>query len=108
MTSSEELTPQRADEIVAILKNAPKPILIHCKAGADRTGLVSLLYSTRIAGLPEESSEWQLSWLYGHIGVPVLSSTFAMDQSWERLERYYGISHVTTNAGVSAGKTRLL
>ncbi len=91
MSSGEELTPERADEIVALLKDAPKPILIHCKAGSDRTGLISVLYSARIAGQPDATAERQLSVYYGHIGLPYVSRTFAMDESWEMLEQYYGI-----------------
>ena len=30
-------------KLVNILRTAPKPILIHCKAGADRTGLASAI-----------------------------------------------------------------
>lgn len=91
MSSGEELTPARADEIVALLKDAPKPILIHCRAGSDRTGLVSVLYTSRIAGQPESKAERQLSIYYGHISLPYVSRTFAMDESWERLEHYWGI-----------------
>ncbi|CAN7575982.1 dual specificity protein phosphatase family protein [Rhizobium sp. LjRoot30] len=91
MNASRRLTTGEADELVAILKAAPKPILIHCKAGADRTGLVSVIYSERIAGMSEEIAENQLSIRFGHIGLPFLSSTFAMDESWETLERHFGI-----------------
>ena len=31
-------------EILTLLHDAPKPLLIHCKSGADRSGLVSALY----------------------------------------------------------------
>jgi protein tyrosine/serine phosphatase len=32
------------EKLINILKNAPKPILFHCKAGADRTGFVAVLW----------------------------------------------------------------
>src|SRR5262245_25899484 len=38
MSATRILPPDRADQLVAILKSAPKPILIHCEAGADRSG----------------------------------------------------------------------
>jgi len=86
MSASTELTPQRAEEIVAIMAAAPKPILIHCQSGSDRSGLVSALYSNRIAGEAAETAERQLSFYYGHVGIPHLSSAYAMDKSWEALE----------------------
>jgi len=40
-----EVTSMEAmDDIVAIVQNAPKPLLVHCKAGADRASLASALY----------------------------------------------------------------
>jgi protein tyrosine/serine phosphatase len=92
MLASRQLTAAQADELVAILKNAPKPILIHCRSGADRTGLVSVIYSQQIAGIPEHKAEQQLSIYFGHVGLPVISAAYAMDQTWEMLERHYGLS----------------
>jgi protein tyrosine/serine phosphatase len=86
MSSSETVTSEVADQLIDIMKSAPKPILIHCKAGADRSGIVSAIYSRSIAGWNEESAERQLSMYFGHIGIPYLSPTYALDESWERLE----------------------
>lgn len=86
MSSSDIVTSEVADRLIEIMKTAPKPILIHCKAGADRSGIVSAIYSRSIAGWNEENAERQLSVYFGHIGIPHLSSTHAMDQSWETLE----------------------
>lgn len=91
MSASRQLTPEQADELVAMLKDAPKPILIHCRSGADRTGLVSVLYSQQIAGLPEAVAEQQLSIYFGHVSLPIVSAAYAMDRSWEKLERHYGL-----------------
>ncbi len=90
MSASKQLTPDEADRLVALLKDAPKPILVHCKSGADRTGLVSVIYSQQIAGLAEETAERQLSLFFGHIAIPYFSPAFAMDQSWHRLEDHFG------------------
>lgn len=92
MSSSHELSAQRADELVAIMRSAPKPILIHCKSGADRSGLVSVIYSRQIAGVDDHTAERQLSFYFGHVGVPVISSAYAMDASWEKLETHFGMT----------------
>lgn len=89
MSARRILTRDQTDQLVALLKDAPKPILIHCKSGSDRTGLVSVIYLNRLAGINEETAEGQLSVRFGHIGIPYLSSTYAMDQSWEDLEKYF-------------------
>jgi protein tyrosine/serine phosphatase len=42
--SPERIKKEELEKLVDILKNAPKPILFHCKAGADRTGFVAVLW----------------------------------------------------------------
>jgi protein tyrosine/serine phosphatase len=86
MSASEELNPERAAELVALMKSAPKPILIHCQAGADRSGLASALYSRWVAQKGENFAEGQLSFFYGHVGLPYVSRAWPMDESWEKLE----------------------
>jgi len=74
-------TPEQLDRILAILRTAPKPLLIHCQAGADRTGLVAALYRYAIGHEPAERSADELSLRYGHF--PYLTSeTGAMDESF--------------------------
>jgi len=42
------------------------PMLIHCKSGADRAGLMSALYLHLKEGVPIERAKRQLSLRYGH------------------------------------------
>ena len=43
------------------------PMLMHCKSGADRAGLMSVLYAHLVQGQPIEVAKQQLSLRYGHI-----------------------------------------
>ncbi|WP_088342916.1 MULTISPECIES: sulfur transferase domain-containing protein [Rhodomicrobium] len=43
------------------------PILLHCKSGADRVGLMSVLYMILKEGRPVAEARRQLSLRYGHI-----------------------------------------
>jgi len=90
MTASRQLSDGESEELIALMKDAPKPLLIHCKAGADRTGLASVIYLQQVAGVDEETAEWQLSPLYGHVALPFLRA-YAMDRSWLSLEHLLGI-----------------
>jgi protein tyrosine/serine phosphatase len=96
MASSKILTPDRAEELLDILRTAQKPIWIHCQSGADRTGLISVMYSNQVAGVAEETAEEQLSIWYGHVGIPFLSKTYAMDESWHMLEKKLNIEAKVT------------
>jgi protein tyrosine/serine phosphatase len=53
-------------EAKTILENAEYPILIHCKSGADRAGLMSVFYELFIEKKSIEDSLNQLSMKYGH------------------------------------------
>ena len=86
LSAQRELTEQQVDELTAILKDALKPLLIHCRSGADRTGLASLIYQSVIVGIGEDRAEHQLSLRFSHFSIPVLSRAWPMDQTWERIE----------------------
>ena len=68
--------------LAAVIESAPKPLLIHCMGGADRTGLASAIYEYAIAGKSADEADDQLSLAYGHF--PWLwSRTGAMDRAFE-------------------------
>jgi protein tyrosine phosphatase (PTP) superfamily phosphohydrolase (DUF442 family) len=75
------VTRQQIAEILEIIRQAPKPLLVHCKSGSDRAGLVSALYRFALAGATAEDADQQLSLVYGHF--PYLTSrSGAMDDSF--------------------------
>ncbi len=84
-----ELTDAEVAEFMARLADAPRPILIHCRSGADRTGLAAALYLAAIKRADEETAESQLSLRFGHIGLP-FTPFYPMDETFERLEPSLG------------------
>jgi protein tyrosine/serine phosphatase len=92
MSASAELRPEQFAQLVVLLRDMPKPLLIHCRSGADRTGLASVIYLALIAGVDEETAERQLSIRYGHFAVPFLSDAWPMDVTWEMIEDWAGIA----------------
>lgn len=53
--------------LLDLLDRARYPILIHCKQGADRTGLVSALYLMSRRGIPPEAARSALTIWHGHL-----------------------------------------
>lgn len=90
MSDAKELTDEEVQALLAVMRDAPKPMLIHCKAGADRTGIASALYLAGIEGREEHEAESHLSIAYGHVGLPYVSRAWAMDVTWERIEPWLG------------------
>lgn len=92
MSASSILTQEKAEQLIALMARAEKPLLIHCQAGADRSGLASALYLAAIAKAGEVEAEGQISLRYGHFSVPYLSAAYPMDVSFEKLEHWLGFS----------------
>ncbi len=88
-SASRELTDAQVAAFFEVLADAPRPILIHCRSGADRTGLAAALYLAAIKKVDEFTAELQLSPLFGHIGLP-FAPFYAMDATFERLEPSLG------------------
>lgn len=81
LSARQRVSAEQIDEILDLIKTAPKPILVHCQAGADRTGLISAIYLLEVAGKDANEADQQLSLRYGHF--PYLTSkTSAMDDSF--------------------------
>jgi protein tyrosine phosphatase (PTP) superfamily phosphohydrolase (DUF442 family) len=81
MSSKHFVGAERIAAILEIVRGAPKPLLIHCKSGADRTGLVAALYRYAEGGASATEADRELSLAYGHF--PYLTSrSGAMDDSF--------------------------
>lgn len=80
ISAQREVTRSQMDDVLRLIDRAPKPVLIHCNAGSDRTGLVAAVYELS-RGAPLKDASAQLSLRYGHF--PYLwSKTDAMDRSF--------------------------
>lgn len=76
-------TPEQVSALLTYFETLPRPVLIHCRAGADRAGVASALWKEVIDGASKEEARVQLSFRYGHISwsaTGVLDDFFA---AWE-------------------------
>ncbi|UPJ61098.1 dual specificity protein phosphatase family protein [Bradyrhizobium sp. 192] len=92
ISASRELNDQQVAQLVGLLTTSPRPILIHCEGGADRTGLASALYKLMIDKSPPSEAAAQLSFRYGHFpwfwsGTDAMDVTFARTVSHMLLTR---------------------
>lgn len=53
--------------LLTLFNTAPRPVLIHCQAGADRSGLAAALWKIVIDRAPKSEGRKQLSILFGHM-----------------------------------------
>ncbi len=68
---SDDMSPssQQLKNLFYLFFNAPRPILFHCKAGADRAGLASALWKLVVEKRSFSEAQRQLSIRYGHFPV---------------------------------------
>lgn len=86
LSASREVTNDEAVQLIVLMRTLPKPLLIHCKQGSDRTGLLAALYLASIKGVDVDTADDELSLAFGHFSVPYISTAYPMDISWNRLE----------------------
>lgn len=67
MSASEAPTVDQLDMLFEVFDRIEKPFLMHCKSGADRTGLSSALYLLAYEGADIATAKKQLSFDYIHI-----------------------------------------
>jgi protein tyrosine/serine phosphatase len=91
--SSTRYVPSRVlDSIMSLFGESPEPILVHCQAGADRTGLFCAAWKLKIEEVSPEEASKQLSIVYGHF--PLFNSTRAMDSSFHDYARFLGYTTI--------------
>jgi undecaprenyl-diphosphatase len=60
-------SPEYMRTLAQIIITSPKPLLIHCWRGADRTGLASAMSLILLKDAPLAEAEAQISWKYGAV-----------------------------------------
>jgi protein tyrosine/serine phosphatase len=104
----------------ALFETVEYPILIHCKSGADRAGLMSVLYLYLHEGLPLDAAKRQLALRYGHVrqaDTGVLDYFFECYQAdnaqapisfWDWVETRYDPAEVTRSFKAKGWANRLV
>lgn len=84
MSASKLPPPEQVRELVTLFDAAQYPILFHCKAGSDRTGLAATLYLHLKEGKPLNVARSEgLTWRYGHFPF----ETVAMDHFFDLYQK---------------------
>jgi protein tyrosine/serine phosphatase len=83
LSADSELSLGQLRDLLTLLRKAPKPVLIHSRTGADRSGFAAAIFKYAIMSRSIEEAESQLSIRYGHI-PNIWTGTDAMDASFKR------------------------
>lgn len=86
LDSSKHVSVTQSEALANFMKDLPKPILIHCEHGANRTGLASAIYVDAVANQSDFSADLQLTPYFGHIPIPGIGR-FAMFSSYQDFQK---------------------
>lgn len=83
MSSSGRPNPEVMSRLMEIFREAPRPILIHCRSGSDRSGLAAAFWKVVVDGEPKAIAQKQLSIRFGHFPVGQTSVLDDFFKEWE-------------------------
>ncbi len=83
LKSRELPSPELLEELAEIFLKAERPVLFHCKSGADRTGLAGALWRLIVEDSTIEEAREQLSPKYGHFSNSRTGILDALIDSYE-------------------------
>jgi protein tyrosine/serine phosphatase len=81
VTSREVPSRERVLNAKTMFETIEYPAFMHCKSGADRAGLMSVLYAHFVLGQPIRQAKGQLAWKYLHAKI---GKTGVLDYMFER------------------------
>jgi undecaprenyl-diphosphatase len=88
LSASREPSDENVNKLMEIFKAAPRPVLIHCQAGADRSGLVAAMWKVVVDKEPKSEAKEQLSILYWHIPIGKTSAMDRFFEKWNPADQY--------------------
>jgi protein tyrosine/serine phosphatase len=86
LSSTKEPAENDVKQLTDISKEAPRPILINCQSGADRSRLGAAMWKVIVDHEKKPKAEKQLSVFFGHIP---LGGRDAMDKYFEKWQPSY-------------------
>ncbi len=89
--SSRAPQPDDILRVVQLMKTSAKPLVVHCKSGADRAGLASAIYLLA-TGTPATEAAKQLSIRHAHLSISRTGILDAFVASFAKAEAETGIA----------------
>lgn len=79
--------------LVELLDTCEPPILIHCRRGADRTGLACAVALLLDKSGSMSQAKAQLSWRYGHVSISQAGNLFRVLEMYQDWLSQQGVGH---------------
>ncbi len=76
-------TAEQVKKLINLFETLPRPVLIHCRAGADRSGIAAAIWKVVVDGATKEEAKAQLSLRYGHVSMGATGVLDDFFETWE-------------------------
>jgi protein tyrosine/serine phosphatase len=76
-------TSREIEELIGLFRSVPRPVLIHCQAGADRSGLAAAIWKMAIDRSSKSVAMEQLSIRFGHMPFGPTQVLDSFIKNWE-------------------------
>ncbi|WP_413586410.1 fused DSP-PTPase phosphatase/NAD kinase-like protein [Bdellovibrio sp. HCB274] len=83
MTAEEIPHRKNLVRLISLFDIVPRPILIHCQGGADRSGEAAAIYQMIYAGKSKEEALKQLTFKYRHIAKIKPAKRYFIEKVWQ-------------------------
>ena len=82
LSAIREPTEEEIRTLIMLFNRIPRPVLIHCRAGSDRTGLAAAMWKVVVDKEPKSEAEKQLSLVFGHFPIGKSAVLDRFFQNW--------------------------
>jgi len=102
LPNREHPDPEDIAGVIEVLRTAERPILFHCRSGADRSGVIGVVAAMLVGGESYEQASEELSWRHMHIdrdpehvaGFMMLYEDYCREKGldtagWEQFEHWF-------------------
>ena len=86
MSASKIPSRTNLNTLLTAFATLPRPILVHCRAGADRTGEASALYQMLYMNKTKDQALKMLTPRYGHFKFIMPAKRYFIDEVWQGVE----------------------
>ena len=82
LSACREPSEEEIRTLIMLFNRIPRPVLIHCRGGSDRSGLAAAIWKVVVDKEPKSEAEKQLSPFFGHFPIGKTAALDRFFQNW--------------------------